>query len=190
MKILAIHGSPREGNSKILLDEAIKICCADNHEVTLIKPCELNLSGCTACDGCSNTGLCIIRDDMDKIYPLLKNYERIIVATPIFFFGIPAQFKILVDRCQCLWYEKYVLKKTNPNHIKRKALIMIVGGMKKGEIGVTCAEATIKAFLRTINFKEHKTISYLGYDQAGDILKNLTALQEVRNATEELLKDD
>lgn len=189
MKILAIHGSPRIGNSKILLDEAVRICNLKKHEIKVINPCELNISGCNACNGCSTTGVCVIRDDMDKIYPLLKDSQRIIIASPIFFFSIPAQLKLLIDRCQCLWYEKYVLKSFNSNE-SRKALVMLVGGMKKGEIGVTCAEATIKAFLRTINFKEHKTISYLGYDQAGDILKNLTALQEIRKATEELLKDD
>lgn len=62
--------------------------------------------------------------------------------------------------------------------------------MKKGEIGATCAEATIKAFLRTIDIKTHKTLSYLGYDNAGEILKTPSILKEVTAETEELLKDD
>ncbi len=190
MKILALLGSPRKGNSEILLNEASKICNEKNHELILIKPCHLNISGCTACDGCKETGTCIISDDMDKIYPLLKESQRIIIASPIFFFGIPGQFKLLVDRVQCLWYEKYILKKVSPHPLKRKALIMLVGGMKKGEIGITCAEATLKAFLRTIDVREERTLSYLGYDEPEAILKNSSALQEVRKATEELLKDD
>lgn len=190
MKILAILGSPRKGNSEILLNEAIKLLDKTIHEITILNPCNLNISGCTACDGCKETGECIIQDDMERIYPILKEARRIIIASPIFFFGIPAQFKLLVDRCQCLWYEKYVLKKINPSTVKRKALLMLIGGMKKGEIGVTCADATLKAFLRTIDVREHKTLAYLGYDEPGTILKNKTIIDEIRKAVKELLKDD
>ncbi|MCX7988839.1 MAG: flavodoxin family protein [Thermodesulfovibrio sp.] len=190
MRILAILGSPRKGNSEILLNEALKLCNKNFHEITLLNPCQLNISGCTACDGCKETGYCIIQDDMERIYPLLKDAQRIIIASPIFFFGIPAQFKLLIDRCQCLWYEKYVLKKTESSSAKRKALLMLVGGMKKGEIGITCAEATLKAFLRTIDVKEHKTLAYLGYDEPGAILKNKSVIDEIRNAIKELLQND
>lgn len=189
MKILAILGSPRKGNSEILLNEAIKLCNEKNHEITIIKPCELNISGCTACNGCKETGHCIIQDDMDRIYPILKEAQKVVIASPIFFFGVPGQFKLFIDRCQCLWYEKYVLKK-NPSPVRRKALLMLVGGMKRGEIGVTCAEATLKAFLRTIDVREHKTLAYLGYDEPGAILKNKSVTDEIRNAIKELLKND
>lgn len=189
MKILALLGSPREGNSKILLDEALDTLSPFNYPITLIKVCDLNISGCSACDGCRDTGVCIVNDKMTEIYPMLKEAERLLIACPIFFFGIPAQFKLLIDRCQALWYEKYVLKKTS-NSRKRKALIMLVGGMKKGEIGVTCAEATLKAFLRTINVREHTTLSFLGYDEPGAILRNTQALAQVRNAALELIKND
>ncbi|GAQ94193.1 multimeric flavodoxin WrbA [Thermodesulfovibrio aggregans] len=191
MKILAILGSPRKGNSQILLNKAVEICKQQNHEITLIKACDLNVSGCTACDGCKDTGECIIHDDMDRIYPLLKQAHRIIIASPIFFFGLPAQLKLLIDRCQCLWYEKYVLKRPIPEkEFKRKALNILVGGMKKGQIGVTCAEATLKAFLRTINVNEHRTIFYLGYNEPGSILENTTIDSDLKNAIEELLKND
>lgn len=89
MKILAILGSPRKGNSEILLTEAIKHCDKNIHEIIIINPCQLNISGCTACDGCKETGQCILRDDMDKVYPLLREAQRIIIASPIFFFWSP-----------------------------------------------------------------------------------------------------
>ena len=190
MKILAILGSPRKGNSEILLNEAIKILDKKIHEINILNPCKLNISGCTACEGCKETGECIIHDEMDAVYPILKEAQRIIIASPIFFFGIPAQFKLLIDRCQCLWYEKYVLKKTTTSNIQRKALLMLVGGMKKGEIGITCAEATLKAFLRTIDVKEHKTLAYLGYDEPGTVLKDKSIIDEIRDAVKEVLKND
>ena len=190
MKILAIHGSPRKGNTEILLNEAIKNCEKTIHEITIINPCYLNISGCTACDECKDTGQCIIRDDMERVYPLLRDSDRIIIASPIFFFGIPGQFKLIIDRCQCFWYEKYVSKRSISKKINRKALILLVGGMKKGEIGATCAEATLKAFLRTIDVKEHKTLSYLGYDETGKILTNSLISHDLSYAMKELLKNN
>lgn len=191
MKILALLGSPRKGNSEILLNKAIEHCQKEKHEIHLIKVYELNISDCTACDGCKDTGKCIISDDMDNVYPLLRQAHRILIASPIFFFGIPGQLKLLIDRCQCFWYEKYILKNPIPEQkFKRKALIMLVGGMKKGQIGITCSEATLKAFLRTINVNEHSTISYLGYDEPGSILKNPDLNKDLESAVTQLLKND
>lgn len=180
MKVFAILGSPRKGNSEILLKTAIDRCIQSYHEINLIRASELSISGCTGCDGCKDTGKCIIHDDMDNVYELIKKSHRIIIATPIFFFGVPAQLKLLIDRCQCLWYKKYVLKKPIiETDLKRKALLIIVGGMKKGQIGVSCAEATLKAFLRTINVNEHKTLSYLGINEAGEIINHPSTINEV-----------
>ncbi len=190
MKILAIHGSPRKGNSELLLKEALNNIDSNLHEIKIINPSNLNISGCTSCDGCKHTGKCIIIDDMDEIYPLLKDSHRVIISSPIFFFSVPAQLKMLIDRCQCLWYEKYVLSKTKQKDTNRKALILLVGGMKRGEVGVTCAEATLKAFLRTIDVKEHKTLSYLGYNEPGEIMKNPRVISDIKYAVEEIMKND
>jgi hypothetical protein len=57
--------------------------------------------------------------------------------------------------------------------------------MKK-EIGIQCAEATAKAFFRTISVPEHRTLSYLGIDAKGAILEHPTALKEAFEAGEKL----
>ena len=55
----------------------------------------------------------VILDDMQKIYPKLLEADVIILASPIFFYGVTAWAKALVDRCQALWSRKYLLK--NPS---------------------------------------------------------------------------
>ncbi|MCS7203882.1 MAG: flavodoxin family protein [Thermodesulfovibrio sp.] len=191
MKILAIAGSPRRGNSEFLLSVALKVCEDKNHEITLIRVSDLNISGCIACDGCKESGICIIHDDMDKVYNLIRSCQFLVIATPIFFFNIPAQLKLLIDRCQCFWYEKYLLKRPIKfENFERKALVLLVGGMKKGEIGATCAEATLKAFLRTININKHKTLAYLGFDEPDSIRKHKEIIDEVIETTRTLLEND
>ncbi|OHE59960.1 MAG: hypothetical protein A2Z47_04285 [Thermodesulfovibrio sp. RBG_19FT_COMBO_42_12] len=189
MKTIAFLGSPREGgNTELLLKEAIKGIEDSGFKVHL---CNLNLTNilpCQNCGGCDETGVCVNEDDMTQVYDAIRNADRIILASPIFFFGVSAQAKIMIDRCQCFWCEKYLLKKPIPEGpYGRKGLLLLVGGQKK-EIGIQCAEATAKAFFRTISVPEHKTLGFLGIDTKGAILQHPTALKEAFEEGRELVK--
>lgn len=183
MNVIAFLGSPREnGNSELLLKEAIRGIGALRLKVQTFNLNAMDLKPCQNCGGCDQTGECIIEDDMTLIYQKIREADRIILASPIFFFSLSAQTKIMIDRCQSFWCEKYLLKKPIPEgKYGRKGLLLLVGGMKK-DIGVTCGDATAKAFFRTINVPHHKTLSFLGVDAKGAILKHPTALKEVYDA--------
>lgn len=187
MKIVVFRGSPRrEGNTDILLDEALKALSGGN-EVVLFTLNDMNIRPCQNCGGCDDTGRCVLTDDMDDIYTAIREADRVIVASPIFFFGLSAQAKIMVDRCQAFWCEKYLLKKPLPSGPDgRKGLLFLVGGMKK-ETGVQCAGATATAFFRTISVPEHETLSYLGIDSKGSILNHPNALKNAYEAGKKLV---
>ena len=180
MKVVAFLGSPRiHGNSDYLLSEALKPIEEAGHEIVLYKLNFMNIKPCQNCGGCEKGGKCIINDDMVEVYDSIRTADRIILASPIFFFALSAQAKTMIDRCQALWCEKYLMNKTIPARpFGRKGLLLLVGGMKK-DIGVKCSEATAKAFFRTISVPEHATLSYLDVDAKGEILNHPTALQEV-----------
>jgi multimeric flavodoxin WrbA len=142
----------------------------------------MNIRPCEDCGGCDTTGKCIIDDDMGEIYEGIKEADRIILASPIFFFALSAQAKAMIDRCQSFWCEKYLLRKTIPEGpLGRKGLLLLVGGMKK-EIGIQCGEATARAFFRTVSVPEHKTVAFLGVDAKGAILEHPTALKDAYEA--------
>ncbi len=187
MKIAAFHGSPRRGgNTDLLLGETLK-AIGIGHEIRLFTLNDMNLKPCQNCGGCEETGNCVVIDDMDSIYPVIRESDRIIVASPIFFFGLSAQTKIMIDRCQAFWCEKYLLKKTISSGVYgRKGLLLLVGGMKK-EIGVQCSGSTATAFFRTISVPEHETLSFLNVDEKGAILKHPTALMEAYEAGKKLV---
>ena len=189
MRTIAFLGSPRKnGNSELLLNEAIKGAEASGSEVRIFNLNLLRIKPCQHCGGCDETGVCIVDDEMTDIYKEIRSAERFILASPIFFFGLSAQSKMMIDRCQCFWCEKYLLRKPLPEgEYGRKGLLLLVGGMKK-EIGINCAEATAKAFFRTISVKAHKTLSFLGIDAKGAILEHPTALRDAFEAGEELIK--
>ena len=188
MKIVAFQGSPRlGGNTDMLLEEALKPVKEAGHEIVTFKLNYMRIKPCQDCGSCDKTGKCIIEDDMEQIYQAIREADRIILASPIFFFALSAQTKAMIDRCQAFWCEKYLMKKTIPEGpYGRKGLLMVVGGMKK-EIGVQCADATSKAFFRTISVPQHETLSFLGVDAKGAILEHPTALREAREAGKKMI---
>ncbi len=129
-KILAILGSPRpKGNNNFLMNEAVRgaTACEDVH-VQKILLNELNIKPCQHCDGCLHTGRCVIRDDMDAIYQAIPDADAIILATPIYFSGLSAQTKLMIDRCQPFWSAKYVLKTDLFAGKHRPAMLIVTGG--------------------------------------------------------------
>ncbi len=187
MNVVAFLGSPRkDGNTDLLLQEAIKGIESSGRTVKTFRLNLLNIKPCQNCGGCDKTGECIINDDMTGIYHEIRTADRIILASPIFFFTVSAQTKILIDRCQSFWCEKYLLKKPiKEGKYGRKGLLLLTGGMEK-EIGLECAETTAKAFFRTISVPRHNTLGYLGVDVKGSILEHPTALKEVFAAGKKL----
>lgn len=179
MKVVAFNGSPRvDGNTEILLKETLRAIKDEGHEVRLFKLNDIEIKPCQDCGGCEKTGKCIINDDMVSVYDAIREADRIVLASPIFFFALSAQSKIMIDRCQSFWCEKYLLKKpVQEGPCGRKGLLLLVGGMEK-DIGVKSSEATAKAFFRTISVPEHETLSFLGVDAKGAILEHPTALKD------------
>ena len=188
MKIIAFLGSPRkDGNSALLLKETIRGIGESGLKVQIFNLNEMNISPCQSCGGCEDTGVCIFNDDMALIRDEIREASRIILASPIYFFGVSAQAKIMIDRCQCFWCEKYLLKKPiTEGTYGRKGLLLLVGGQKR-EIGIQCAEATAKAFFRTVSVSEHETLGYLSVDAQGAIVNHPTALGDAYRAGKNLL---
>ncbi len=179
MKIIAFLGSPRrEGNTELLLSEVIRGIEDSGSDVKVFDLNSMNIQPCQDCGGCDETGECIIHDDMDNVYRAIRDSDRIILASPIFFFALSAQTKTMIDRCQSFWCEKYVLKKPVPGgEFGRKGLLLLVGGMKR-EVGVQCSESCAAAFFRTVSVPEHRILSFLGINKKGEILQHPNALQK------------
>lgn len=188
IRVAAFCGSPRKnGNTESLLNEAIKGIEDSGLSVDTFYLNAMNIKACQDCGGCNESGECIIRDDMDKIYDAIRNSHRIILASPVFFFSVSAQAKTMIDRCQSFWCEKYLLKKPiDTGEFGRKGLLLLVGGMKI-EVGIHCSEACAKAFFRTISVVEHNTLSYLGIDAKGEIFKHPTAINDAYYAGKKLV---
>lgn len=70
MKILGIVGSKRKnGNTAALVKKALAEIQCEEIETKMIHLGDYNIKGCTGCEGCKETYKCVIKDDIQKIYP-------------------------------------------------------------------------------------------------------------------------
>ena len=175
MKILGIMGSPRiKGNSDILLNEALKGAQSQQVEVERIVVDKLKISPCREYYVCLKDGNCAIKDDMEAIYPKLLDADGIIVASPIFFYSVSAQLKMLIDRCQALWARKYILK-WNVSGPGRKGALIAVGATRGAKL-FDGPVLIMKYFFEAINVEYSDELLLKGVDKRGEIKENPDAL--------------
>ena len=180
MKVLGIFGSPRQGgNSDLLLDKALEGAAGAGAEVTRVYARELKIAGCRECGGCDLTGKCVQDDEMQKVYPLLSGAEAVIIATPIFFYAMPAQLKALIDRAQAMWSGRALTKPTEQwkNYESGRGYLIAVGATKGMDLfeGV---ELTAKYFFEALDKSYEGGIFYRQVEGQGAIQDRLDALDE------------
>ncbi len=178
MRVLGIMGSPRRGsNTETLLDKALEGAAKAGAEVDKVLVSRLKISPCVEDYGCLEAGNCSIKDDMQAVYEKLRQADHVILASPIFFYGITAQAKALVDRCQALWVRRYILKtETDNERVRRGAFISV--GATRGEKLFDGAVLTAKYFFDAVGVKYDGELLVKGVDDKGQIEEHPEALQE------------
>jgi len=186
LKILGIMGSPRiKSNTDLLLEEALRGARGRQAEVEKIVVDRLKIAPCREYYGCLNDGNCLIRDDMDGIYPRLLAADGIILASPIFFYGLSAQVKALIDRCQALWARKYVLKNL-PDAAGKGAFIAV--GATRGRQLFDGSILTVKYFFKAFGVEYVDELLVRGVEERGEIKKHPDALSDAFSLGERLAR--
>jgi len=127
---------------------------------------------------------------MQEIYPRLLKADIVILASPIFFYGVTGWAKALVDRVQALWARKYVLHDPalGKESVKRRGFFISVGGTK-GQRMFEGAVLTVKYFFDAFNTDYSGELLFRQVDACGDILKNTEALPQAFAAGVKLVSD-
>ncbi len=179
MRVIGLMGSPRiGGNTDLLMDEALTGAREAGAETEKLTVDKANIAPCKEYYGCLRDGKCVINDDMDDIYEKLAEYERVIVASPMFFYSVTAQIKALMDRCQALWARTHVLK-TLPRDTGRKGAFIGVGATR-GEKLFEGPKLTVKYFFDAIGVEYADELLVRGVDKRGEVKDHPEALAEAR----------
>ena len=100
-KIVILNGSPRKnGNTSALVHAFTQGAESMGHVVTEFFLDGMEIHGCKGCFGGHSRRRCpcVQRDDMDKIYPAVKECDVIILATPLYYWNMSGQLRTAIDR--------------------------------------------------------------------------------------------
>lgn len=146
-KVLAIYGSHRRReNSDMALDAILEGMEGQEISIKKLFIPRLKINPCRACNMCFRDGKCIIKDDMQWVYDDFQEADMIITATPIYFNTLSSYLKIFIDRCQCLWAGKYLLKKGPVDKKPRLGHMLCTAGSKMKLKDYDCAVSVIHSF--------------------------------------------
>lgn len=99
MKIVILLGSPNRKGSSALLAECFQQGAQEaGHSVELIDAAHANIHPCTGCIRCGYEGPCCQKDDVESIRAKILGADMVVFATPLYYYGMSAQLKALVDR--------------------------------------------------------------------------------------------
>ena len=112
--------------------------------------------------------------------------DYIIFASPIFFYSVTAWAKIIIDRIQPKWVERYWLKKAGRGKIMRPGFIILVGATHGTKL-FEGAELTLKYFFDSIDVRVMGKLEFRGIDKKSDILNHPDALEQAYRAGVEFI---
>ena len=180
MFVLGLQGSPRvKGNTGILLSAFLAEAERLGARTEILDVARKNIAPCQECGACERKGFCPFDDDMQEVYPLLRRADLIVLATPVFFYGVTAQLKALIDRSQALWSRKYVHGLSDPGREWRRGFVLSVGATKGTNLfdGVNL---TAKYFFDAVGTSFDGTLAFNRIEGSGDITKHPTALEDAK----------
>ena len=153
MKIVILQGSPnKNGSTSILADEFRRGAEEAGHSVTRFDLTDMNISPCTGCVACGYEGPCIQHDDNQKIRAEILAADMIVFATPLYYYGMSAQLKTVIDRfCS---YNSSITRK----HMK-SALLTVA--WNSDDWTFEALETHYKTLVRYLNLQDMGTV--LGY---------------------------
>ncbi len=99
MKILLLLGSPHaDGTTATLAKSFIQGAKDAGHEVSTVRCSQKNVHPCIGCNKCKVHGVCVWTDDMPSIEKEIRSSDAVVLVSPIYYFGITAQLKTVIDR--------------------------------------------------------------------------------------------
>ena len=119
MNILILSGSPRKGGNTDLLVEAFVKGASQKHHVEVVSVHDYKVNPCMGCNACfkSESNSCVQKDDMPLIYEKMAVADMLVIASPVYFYGLSAQLKAVIDRFHNPIRDTF--------HIKKTALLLV-----------------------------------------------------------------
>jgi multimeric flavodoxin WrbA len=178
-KVVILLGSPRKkGNSAALAERIADGAASAGARVETFYLHGMKIAPCSACEACHKPGSkgCVIKDDMQRLYPELKAADAVVFASPIYWFTMSAQLKLALDRCYALVTPEGSYSMSG----KRIGLAFSYGGEDPFDSGCTNAIRTFQDAFRFIG-AEIVGMVYGSAGAAGELRSNSKVMKEAQD---------
>ncbi len=176
--ILVILASPRKGSNSALA--ALYLAGITDSRLQISNLNTLNIHPCTACDKCENTFKCVFNDDAGKLIRKIEKADVVIVASPVYFTGVPGVFKVFIDRNQSVWNKQNSKLKAENLKLKQGIIILTQGDNKPKYFRP--AESEIRSFFAVNGIKTKAVLKFTSMDRQKSILSDKKALKKIKAA--------
>ena len=177
MNILILSGSPRKGGNTDLLVEAFVKGASQKHYVEVVPVRDYKVNPCMGCNACfrNEQHLCVQKDDMMMIYEKMAHADMLVIASPVYFYGLSAQLKAVIDRCHNPIRDTFCIK---------KMALLLVGAATLPEL----FDSILTQYQLCLNFfklEDAGRVLVRGVKDKGDI-KNTDALNKAFELGQEI----
>lgn len=98
-KLLALFGSPhKDGSTGKILKFVLQIAAQQGWKVDSVNLYEQHIGYCNGCRMCIKNGICVQKDDVQRISRLIKECDMVVLAAPVYWANVPAVVKNIFDR--------------------------------------------------------------------------------------------
>ena len=177
--VLAVIGHPRnEGSCITLLDVVEETLRAAGVDVDRVHLADFAIQACGANHVCAEGNGCVIRDGMWSMYPKIAACRGLLVATPVFYHGLPSGLKAFVDRCQPFWEDRF-RRKQNLLPV-RKGMVILTAGSKRRP-GFESVHDCLGSFFESVAVRPEVVMEVGGLDHSPPIAEQPECLERARH---------
>ncbi|MDE6034494.1 MAG: flavodoxin family protein [Ruminococcus sp.] len=150
-KITVLIGSMRKGGNTELLATSFADGAKNHHNVEIISVADYAINYCIGCNSCFTRegNKCFQGDDMYRIYDKLIDTDILVIASPVYFYGISAELKTIIDRLHTPMRKRF--------RIKKLALILV-------------GASTLPELFDSIKIQYQLVLNFFNLEDAGMVL--------------------
>lgn len=171
-RIVVLVGSMRKGGNTYLLAQAFAEGAGKNNTVEIVSVADYKVNPCIGCNSCFTRegNQCFQKDDMAEIYEKLRIADIVVIASPVYFYGISAELKAIVDRLHTPMRNEFQIK---------KLALLLVGAATLPEL-FDAIKLQYQLVLNFFHLEDAGMVLVRGVKDIGDI-KETQALEEAYN---------
>ena len=178
MKVLLLNGSPRKGNSYTALETLKRgLANIEDLQISQIDTTKVTVSHCTACEYCKTHSKCVVNDDTNAVIDAVAEADILIFATPVYWWGISAQLKVIID--------KFYSQQKRLSKAKKQVGLIVTGQLAEDNLQYKIISQQFQCIADFLGWDMAFCNTYSAYD-ADDLAKNTEAISEIEHLWEKI----